>query len=300
MQTPDYLTTNQSEEHPWAGHTSCNPPPPYVFKNISLKATSEFPYFEHYLSGLLVWPCKKCYTFFHRNPMWVDWPSHVRVSRPNCINLEWWVMGDRLALEYSSVLFYFLFWVLIMAGAFMVPEWKTRGRNLVRWFQQSLSRHGVGQGLGSRSTCDSGIITETQATAGLRIFSRISHLSEGICSWEMAYLFSVCTEFSLPFIKNSSTREMAFSSQLHFVLMLQTRREHSCRLVACPMGHVPGEPEEMPSETCPVLWRSARWPGLGHRSCWALRREMSPSDPWALPPGLISSNSLSKPELDRS
>ena len=41
-------------------------------------------------------------------------------------------MGDRLALEYSSMLFYFLFWVLIMAGAFMVPEWKTRGRNLVR------------------------------------------------------------------------------------------------------------------------------------------------------------------------
>ena len=41
-------------------------------------------------------------------------------------------MGDGLALAYSSMLFYFLFWVLIMAGVFIIPEWKIRGRNLVR------------------------------------------------------------------------------------------------------------------------------------------------------------------------
>lgn len=42
-------------------------------------------------------------------------------------------MGDGLALAYSSMLFYFLFWVLMMAGVFIIPEWKIRGRNLVRW-----------------------------------------------------------------------------------------------------------------------------------------------------------------------
>ena len=53
MLTPDYLPTNQSEEHhELVTHPAALPLP--VFKNISLKATREFRSFEHYLSGLLV------------------------------------------------------------------------------------------------------------------------------------------------------------------------------------------------------------------------------------------------------
>ena len=47
--SPCYLTTNQSEESPWADHTSYNLSPNAVFKNTSLKAIGVFGSFEHEL-----------------------------------------------------------------------------------------------------------------------------------------------------------------------------------------------------------------------------------------------------------
>ena len=46
MFTPNYLTSNQSEECSRADH-SCPPPPSPVFKNFSLKAFKEFGPFKH-------------------------------------------------------------------------------------------------------------------------------------------------------------------------------------------------------------------------------------------------------------
>ena len=63
MLTPIYLTTNQSEECPQAGRTSCNPLPHPVSKNLSLKAIREFGPFEHKPPVLLAWPHDKMLHF---------------------------------------------------------------------------------------------------------------------------------------------------------------------------------------------------------------------------------------------
>lgn len=63
--SPCFLTTNQSEESPWSAIFI----PKAAFKTISWK-----PLFEHEVFSPLAWdPVSKDCTFFHQNPVLVDW-----------------------------------------------------------------------------------------------------------------------------------------------------------------------------------------------------------------------------------
>ena len=73
MLTPDYLTTNQSDEHLQADYTHHIPLHP-TFENFSLKAFENVGSFEHQLPWT---PC----TLFHHNPESVDWLYCLQVSK---------------------------------------------------------------------------------------------------------------------------------------------------------------------------------------------------------------------------
>ena len=82
MLTPDYLTTNQSEECPGADHTPHKPPPHPIFKNLSLKAFREFGHLSTSCPDSLLGSCNKHHTFLHHNLVSVDWLYCMQMSRP--------------------------------------------------------------------------------------------------------------------------------------------------------------------------------------------------------------------------
>ena len=67
----DLIPTNQKNVHELIMHPTTLKPN-VAFKNPSLKAIREFRSFEHELPILLAWPCNKCCTFLHYNPVSVD------------------------------------------------------------------------------------------------------------------------------------------------------------------------------------------------------------------------------------
>ena len=81
MLTPDYLTSNQSDEHLQADYILHIPLHP-TFKNFSLKCFENFGSFEHQLpwTPCLV-PCSKHCILFHHNPESVDWLYCLQVSK---------------------------------------------------------------------------------------------------------------------------------------------------------------------------------------------------------------------------
>ena len=79
--TPDYLTTNQSEECPRADDTLHNPLPHPVLKNLSLKAFGEFRSLSTSCLDSLLGACNKRCTFLHQNLVSVDRFGNMFVIR---------------------------------------------------------------------------------------------------------------------------------------------------------------------------------------------------------------------------
>ena len=84
MVPPDYLTSNQSEEYPWADHPESLPFLHPVFKNLSLKEFEELGEpFKHELPWTLWFaPCNKHNTFLHHSLVSVDWLHHAQAGGP--------------------------------------------------------------------------------------------------------------------------------------------------------------------------------------------------------------------------